>query len=121
MNKFKAYNYLSEADLSQLKEWNNSIPHSNEKLFKEILFAHGADITKPIECVEDTHRMRTSNKTHTGRKWVFVERTDKEWLASGKASIEAHMASTDKEIMKDMSSMSRYAVVATKSESKEDI
>jgi hypothetical protein len=114
MSKFNSYNYLSEADLEKLDCWTPDLPYKNPTLFKQILFKHGAEITKTIELVEDTHRMRTSNKTHTGKRWVFIERIDRDWLNSGAASMEAWMASADKETQKDMSSMSRYVVTYKK-------
>lgn len=114
MTKFKSYNYLSEADLEKLDCWTADLPQKNPTLFKQILFKHGAEITQTVECVEDTHRMRTSNKTHTGKRWVFVERTDRDWLNSGVATIEAYLAASDKETQKDMAAMSRYAVTPTK-------
>lgn len=107
--KFKSYNYLSEADLRLLEGWSDDLPFSDPKLFKEILFKHGAEVSQPIELTEDTHRLRTSNKVHTGKRWVFQERLDKEWLRSGCATIEAYMASSDPEIQRDIDNMRRYA------------
>lgn len=114
MTKFKSYNYLSEADLEKLDCWTPDLPQKNPTLFKQILFKHGAEITQEINCVEDTHRMRTSNKTHTGKRWVFVERTDRDWLNSGVATIEAYLAASDKETQKDMAAMGRYTVTSVK-------
>ncbi len=106
-NTYKSYNYLSEADLCVIDGWTDTYPTDHPAAFKELLFKHGADTSCEVECVEDTHRMRTSNKAHTGRRWVFVERTDNNWIRSGLATIEAYMASSDAEIQKDMVNMSR--------------
>lgn len=115
--KFKSYQYISEADLINLDVWQPDLPTTNAKLFKEILFKHGAEVTQPIEELFDTHRMRTSNKTHTGRRWLFVERCDRQWLQSGCATIEAYMASSDEETVKDMQQMNRrYKLPQNKSE-----
>lgn len=119
---FKSYNYLSEADLRKLDGWEDNLPVSSPEKFKEILFQHGADISQEIEEEINIHRMRTSNLVHEGKRWVFVERQDNEWLKSGKASLEAWMSAADKETMKDMTKMSRYAkinVSATASDDKE--
>lgn len=119
MSKFKSYNYLSEADLKNLSEWTDDLPTTNPQLFKEILFQHGAEITQAIECIEDTHRMRTSNKTHTGKRWVYVERCDREWLNSGLATIEAYLAASDDETRKDMQKMNRQYKLPQKKEANE--
>lgn len=119
-NKFKSYNYMSEADLQKLDFWNDNLPQTNPSLFKDILYKHGADTTKQIECVEDTHRMRTSNKTHTGKRWVFIERTDSAWLKSGVATIEAYLAASDSETMKDMQKMSKTYKLPQKKENAVD-
>lgn len=113
-NSFKSYNYLSESDLEQINGWSENYPTEHPEAFKELLFKHGADTAYDVELVVDTHRMRTSNKAHTGRRWVFVERTDRKWIQSGLATIEAYMASSDAEIQKDMSNMSRRYTVAPK-------
>jgi hypothetical protein len=109
MNKtgFKSYNYLSEADLTLLDGWNNNYPQEHQKAFKELLWKHG--ITGEIELVEDTHRLRTSNAIHTGKRWVGEERTDAAWLKSGAATIEAYLAASDAETQCDMRRMSRRA------------
>ena len=104
---FKSYNYLSEADLQKLDVWTDTFPEEHPEQFKEILFKHGAEVSQEVECVVDTHRMRTSNQTHTGKRWVFVERIDKEHLRSGIATMEAYMASSDESTRKDMQQMSR--------------
>jgi len=106
-NYMKSYNYLSEFDLQQLDDWSEEYPVEHQKEFKELLFKHGADTTHDVELSIDTHRPRTSNKAYTGRRWVFVERFDKDWLRSGVATMEAYMASSDSEIQKDMGEMSR--------------
>ena len=112
MNSFlKSYNYLSESDLCVLDGWSETYPTDHPAAFKELLFKHGADTSQEVECVTDTHRMRTSNKAYTGRRWVFVERTDPQWIRSGLATIEAYMASSDSEVQKDMANMSRRASV----------
>ncbi len=114
MNNFKSYHYLSEADLRKLEGWTDDLPTRNPELFKRILNNHGADLKHKIEEVNDHHRMRTSNQSHTGRRWVFVERTDRKWLNTGCASIEAYLASSDEETVKDMSKMSRYSMLSNK-------
>lgn len=116
MSYFKSYNYLSEKDLEKLDFWNDDYPKNHPEQFKQLLFKHGAEITKEIECVIDTHRMRTSNQVHTGKRWVFVERQDREWLNSGAATIEAYMASSDEDTRKDMVNMSRRYQLPNKKE-----
>ena len=113
---FKSYQYLSEADLQKLDFWTEDFPETNPEAFKNILFQHGAEITQEIECVTDTHRMRTSNQTHTGKRWVFVERQDRDYLNSGIASMEAWLASSDESTREDMMNMSRRYQLPSKKE-----
>lgn len=113
---FKSYQYLSEADLQKLDFWTEDFPETNPETFKNILFQHGAEITQEIECVTDTHRMRTSNQTHTGKRWVFVERQDRDYLNSGIASMEAWIASSDESTREDMMNMSRRYQLPSKKE-----
>jgi hypothetical protein len=116
---FKSYNYLSEADLLKLSNYHHKLNEENPTLLREILFMHGADVGHEFECVVDTHRMRTSNKVYTGKRFVYVERTDKEWLCSGIASMEAYMAATDEDTRKDMAHMSRRFIMPSESQIKE--
>jgi hypothetical protein len=60
--------------------------------------------------------MRTSNQTHTGKRWVFVERQDREYLNSGIASMEAWIASSDESTREDMMNMSRRYQLPSKKE-----
>jgi|SRR5690606_7412038 len=113
---FKSYQYLSEADLQKLSFWTEDFPETNPEAFKDILFQHGAEVSQEIECVTDTHRMRTSNQTHTGKRWVFVERQDREYLNSGIASMEAWIASADISTREDMMNMSRRYQLPSKKE-----
>jgi hypothetical protein len=116
MNYFKSYQYLSEADLNKLEFWTEDFPEKHPEEFKKILFSHGAETSQPIECIEDTHRMRTSNQLYTGKRWMFVERIDRSWLNSGAATMEAWMASADDSTREDMTNMSRTYKLPTKTE-----
>jgi hypothetical protein len=118
---FKSYQYLSEADLQKLSFWTEDFPETNPEAFKDILFQHGAEVSQEIECVTDTHRMRTSNQTHTGKRWVFVERQDREYLNSGIASMEAWIASADISTREDMMNMSRRYQLPSKKEKESEV
>lgn len=119
MSQFRSYHYLSEGDLSKLDFWTSDYPEKNKKEFEEMMFKYGADINYKIEVVEDTHRLRTSKNEYTGKRFVFVERTDRGWLNSGLATIEAYMAASDPEIQKDIDGMRGYTKLPQKKDVEE--
>lgn len=103
--------YLSEKDLELLDSYYDDIENSDPDMLGKILFKHGFNTSLPVEIVNDTHRCRTSNKVHTGKRFVGYERQDNNWRQSGLMTLETLMAISDKETRKDMFTMSRRSKV----------
>lgn len=71
--------------------------------FRRILWENGCDIDKPFKLVRCNHRPRTSNIPYDGFKIDFSERTDKEWIDSGAASLNAYAYSAgNKDLVADL-------------------
>lgn len=81
--------YLSFGDLKRIPEFIVALMRQDSKEFERILYENGVDITKGYNVTNSMHRMRTSNLVYEGFRVDFTERTDKEWLSTGCASLEA--------------------------------
>jgi hypothetical protein len=91
-------NYLSFFDLQGVVGFQSCKETQDKGRLEEILWSHGADISKPYQIRFCTHRPRTSNIPYTGMRIEYTERTDKEHLLSGIASIEAQLFTKDKSL-----------------------
>jgi hypothetical protein len=99
--------YISESDLLLLDSYYVGIDQKEPEKFKRILFNHGFDIDAKIEEEIGTHR-NLQNKAYKGKRFVGLERTDRAWLRSGYASVEAHInSSKDKSLKEELHNMSR--------------
>ncbi len=101
-------NYLSFLDLQQVVGFSSSLMTENLEEFRRILFENGADTGKPINVINCVHRPRTSNKPYEGFRVEYTERTDRQWLDTGAASLEAWVFSgSDKSLHQELRNMSR--------------
>ncbi|WP_278939071.1 hypothetical protein [Pseudomonas helleri] len=92
--KFNPNYSLSFSDLIQITAFGDAVTSNNEKLFREVLYSNGLEINLPYQEVFVTHR-NLQNKVVECQRYEGFERTDKEWIATGAASLEAIIASTD--------------------------
>lgn len=93
---------LSFHDLNLITGFKEAYDSQNTKLFEAILQTNGFDVAKGYELHHCTHR--TINRIeYTGIRVQGVERTDKAWIATGCASMEAQIAAVgDKHLRKDL-------------------
>ena len=90
--------YLSFFDLLGVVGFQSCKETQDKKELERTLWEHGADISKPYQIRFCTHRPRTSNIPYTGFRIEFTERTDKEHLLSGIASLESKLFTKDKSL-----------------------
>ncbi len=97
---------LSFHDLNLVTGFKEAYESQNTKMFEAILKTNGMDVDKGYALHHCTHR--TINKIeYTGIRVEGQERTDKAWIASGCASMEAQIeAVQDKHLRKDLRVMS---------------
>ncbi|WYV99071.1 thymidylate synthase [Pseudomonas phage vB_PpuM-NoPa] len=97
---------LSFHDLNLVTGFKEAYESGNTKFVEATLHTNGFDLTKGYELVRCTHR--TINRIeYTGIRVQGYERTDKDWLATGCASMEARIAAVgDKHLRKDLRVMS---------------
>jgi len=101
-------NYLSFTELQQVVGFRSALMTENTEEFRRILFENGVDISKPYNIVKCLHRPRTSNKIVDGFRIEFTERTERAWLDTGAASLEAWVFSgNDKSLHQELRNMSR--------------
>lgn len=105
------YHALSVKDLQLLDGWDDSLleatPESNKQL-NEILWNNGMNVYKPYSVDVCLHRTLNNNVPWYGARINGMERTDKAWLRSGYASVEAYIASTkDLSLQKELMNMNR--------------
>lgn len=81
--------YLSFGELKLIPEFRLALMKQDVEEFKRILYENGLDVEKGYNVSKSLHRMRTSNQVYDGFRVDGTERTDKEWIASGCASLEA--------------------------------
>src|SRR5690554_4268336 len=106
----KCYTYISLSDLVSVKEWMAAENKEDEEEKKKILYSLGLDVYHEdgVEEEYSTHR-NLKKQIVTCVRYIARERTDYEWLSSGMATMEAHMAAADTETRKDMVQMSRQS------------
>ncbi|WOZ57515.1 hypothetical protein [Pseudomonas phage vB_PseuGesM_254] len=94
MFKFNPNYSLSFSDLMTIPAFKDAIKSNNEKLFKEVLYSNGMEVAMPIEEITILHR-NLQNKVVECPRYEGFERIDKDWIATGVASLDAIIASTD--------------------------
>lgn len=97
---------LSFHDLDMVDGFREAMEFDNKKIFESILFTNGMDTKLGYELVACNHR--TINKIeYYGIRVEGFERTDKAWIDTGCASLEAQIESTkDKSLRKTLRVMS---------------
>jgi len=113
-------NYLSFYDLEGVVGFQSCKETRSKEELERILWEHGADISKPYQLRFCTHRPRTSNIPYTGLRVEFTERTDKEHLLSGIASLEAQLFTKDKSLVAELLSLDPRNARANKRSGYED-
>lgn len=88
-------NYLSFFDLEGVVGFASCKETQDKAMLEDILWRHGADISKPYTIKYCLHKPRTSNLPYEGFRIDFTERLDKEHLLSGIASLEAKLFTKD--------------------------
>lgn len=83
---------LSLFDLQKLDGFNEAWVAQDKEKVEKYLFDNGMDTNQEYEINVCIHRT-LCNKVETGPRFVGQERCCKEWLDSGCASLEAHIAS----------------------------
>lgn len=98
---------LSFHDLSMVDGFIEAIKCDNKKIFDEILYRNGMEVSLGYEIRSSTHRTLIG-KVWTGSRVEGFERIDKNWIATGAASREAIIESTpDITLRKELREMSR--------------
>ena len=93
---------ISESDLQVFKEYDNTVASRNKLLYKL-----GVDTALHIEVIECQHR-NLQDKVVDGKLFMCFERLDKEWVKSGRASLEAFIASSnDHTLAKEINEMNK--------------
>lgn len=113
-------NYLSFFDLQGVVGFQSCKETQNKQELERILWDHGADISKPYQLRFCTHRPRTSNIPYTGMRIEYTERTDKEHLLSGIASLEAKLFTKDKSLRDALADLDPRTARANKRSGYED-
>lgn len=81
---------LSFSDLSLVDGFSEAMKTSNTKVLEGILYTNGMDVSLGYE-IEASHHRTLTGKVWWGPRAVGLERLDAAWLATGAASIEAHI------------------------------
>lgn len=101
MLQIAAISYISLSEIQTVMPWvNEEFIESHKEEFNQMLYDLGMDIRYPYETQDCTHRNRFNNVI-TCQRFVGNERTDKEWLDSGYASVEAKDKALDNRILTD--------------------
>lgn len=97
---------LSLYDLLAQKEFNLAMREGDDKRIDELLYSVGVDVSLGYQVVERLHRPLSTKQVVNGSVVIYTERTDKEWIGSGAASMEAIIASVkDSSVRAEMRSM----------------
>ncbi len=100
--------YLSFRDLEKVVGFRSALMTQDIKEFERILSENGADLSKPYNVVKCVHRPRTENTEYNGFMVQFTEKTSREWLNTGAASLEAWVYSgNDSSMWQELRGMSR--------------
>lgn len=96
---------LSFHDLNMVDGFQEAVEIENKKVFEAILFTNGMEVSLGYELVACNHRT-INNIEYYGIRVEGFERTDKAWLATGCASMEAQIEATkDKSLRKELRQM----------------
>lgn len=104
----QAVHIISDGDLALVVEHPETLRDSpeNKEILKKLLHNLGMDIAFPIEVQHGTTHRLWDKSLYTGTRYVGVERTDKAWLRSGYASLEAKVAAKgDWSMVEELTSM----------------
>lgn len=85
--------YLSVSDLVLLNEWVDAFARNDKVAMKKVLWDNGLNVNLGFEEQYCTHR-NLQKQVVTCVRYVGKERTDKEFLATGAASLDAHIESS---------------------------
>lgn len=97
---------LSLYDLLAQKEFNLAMREGDNKRIDELLYSVGVDVSLGYQVVERLHRPLSTKQVVNGSMVIYTERTDKEWIGSGAASMEAIIASVkDSSVRAEMRAM----------------
>lgn len=114
----KSYISVSLSDLITTKEWLEAERDNDSAAKKKILWMCGLDVNHPDGVEEEVVEHRNWQKQIVKCvRFTGVERTDQEWLRSGLATMEGHMAAASADVRMDMIKMNRqskYSFVFTK-------
>lgn len=96
---------LSFHDLNLVDGFKEAYDTQNKKIFEGILQTNGFDVGLGYEMVACNHRT-INNIEYYGIRVEGFERTDKAWLATGCASMEAQIeATSDKSLRRTLRQM----------------
>jgi hypothetical protein len=111
---------LSLYDLIQIDKFKQAIKDGDQKKAEEVLHENGLAVGLGYEQVVCTHRCLTRKEPWYGVRYEGSERTDKEFLATGSASLDAHIASSgDMTLRKELKNMSKTSESVSTNEFKE--
>lgn len=97
---------LSFHDLYLVDGFKEAVDSGNKKVFEAILNTNGMNTTLGYEIVACRHRT-INNIEYEGFRVEGFERTDRQWLLTGCASLEARIeACNDKHLRKELRRMS---------------
>lgn len=102
---------LSFHDLNLVDGFKEAYETQNTKVFEAILQTNGFDVSLGYELVACNHRT-INNIEYYGIRVEGFERTDKAWLATGCASMDAQIEATkDKSLRKTLRVMSYQGTI----------
>lgn len=105
------YHNISLSDLLEVPEFSEAFGANNQKKIKEILWKCGMDTTQEVEEVFCEHR-NIRKQIVKCLRYSGYERTDKEWIKSGYATLEAVIASSkDPSLRQELRTMSREMAI----------
>lgn len=88
--KIIALKYISLSEVQKVQpKYTSKCIENNKDEFLNVLHELGCDINEYVMVQHDIQHRNIFNEIVTCDRYVCDERTDKEWLASGYASIEA--------------------------------
>lgn len=107
---------ISIYDLMEIPQTKEFIRTADAEGFKGALHYLGFDVNREIREEEHYHRpLFTGKEVKYGKVWFGFERSDKEWLASGAASLENRISvimQTDESLADELSEMCSYPEIA---------
>jgi len=98
---------LSFSDLLLVDGFAEQYGAGGNEAVLSFLYASGMDVSQPIEAIEIQHR-NLRNQVVKCIRYCGTERTDKAWIRSGAASLDAIIASSDdKDLRRELKEMSK--------------